>query len=176
MVVAIGPMRIRDATDADCDRIAAIWNPVIRDTAFTFTTEEKTPEGLRAMLAAKRASGHPFLVVETAGEVTGFATYGQFRAGPGYAGTMEHTVICAEAARGRGAGRALMAALEARARACGVRILVAGVSADNPAGIAFHARIGFAEVARLPGVGWKWGRARDLVLMQKTLLPGKGLD
>ena len=47
--------------------------------------------------------------------------------------------------------------------------MIAGVSAENPDGVAFHAKVGFAEVARLPEVGYKFGRWMDLVLMQRFL-------
>ncbi|MBI1220114.1 MAG: GNAT family N-acetyltransferase [Rhodobacteraceae bacterium] len=159
---------IRPATAADCAAIAAIWNPIIRDTAITFTDVEKTEAGLAQMLAEKAGAGFPFLVAE-AGGLLGFATYGTFRNGPGYARTMEHTILLAPHAKGRGVGRVLMAALEDHARARGIHTLWAGVSAENPAARAFHAAIGYAEVAVLPEVGWKFGRWLDLVLMQKML-------
>ena len=162
---------IRPATAADCAAIAAIWNPVIRDTLVTFTTAEKTVEGLAETLSEKAAAGHAFLVAEDAGGLAGFATYGQFRAGPGYARTMEHSVILAPAARGRGLGRALMAALEDQAAAGGAHSIFAGVSGANPEGRAFHAALGYCEVAVLPEVGFKFGRWLDLVLMQKILPP-----
>jgi phosphinothricin acetyltransferase len=62
-----------------------------------------------------------------------------------------------------------MAAAGDAARAGGIHSLFAGVSAGNPAGMAFHAAVGFAEVARLREVGRKFGRPMDLVPMQKFL-------
>jgi len=160
---------IRPARAADCAAIAAVWNPVIRDTPITFTTAEKTAEGLAATLAEKAAAGHGFFVAEAAGRIVGFATYGQFRAGPGYARTMEHTVLLAPEGRGLGLGRALMAVVEDHAAAGGAHSIFAGVSAANPQGRAFHAALGYREVAVLPEVGFKFGRWLDLVLMQKIL-------
>lgn len=149
--------------------VAGIWNPVIRDTAITFNSVEKDENELVRLIVGRADSGHGFFVAEEAGEVLGFATYAQFRGGAGYARTMEHTVMLAENARGKGLGLALMTAIEDHARAREVHSMIAGVSAENLAGIAFHARIGYDEVARVPRVGWKFDRAIDLVLMQKIL-------
>jgi phosphinothricin acetyltransferase len=160
---------IRPALPTDCGQIAAIWNPVIRDSFVTFNAVEKTGEELRATLEDKARADFPFLVAEAEGRVLGFATYGQFRGGVGYARTMEHTIILAPEARGRGLGRTLMAAIEDHARARGAHSMIAGVSGANPPGIAFHAALGYAEVAVLPEVGFKAGRWLDLVLMQKLL-------
>ena len=162
-------MTIRPARRADFAAILAIWNPVIRDTAVTFSSEEKTADGLAAMIADRRAAGREFLVAEADGQVAGFATYAQFRAGNGYAHAMEHTIILAPGAQGRGLGRALIAAVEDHARAGGAHTLFAGVSGENAAGIAFHDRVGFRTVARIPEAGRKFGRWLDLVLMMKFL-------
>ena len=160
---------IRHATEADAAAIAAIWNPIIRDTAITFNAAEKSDNDIAAMIRTRQADGHGFLVVEEGAKVIGFATYAQFRGGVGYARTMEHTILLSPGAQGRGLGRALMAALEDHARKGGAISLFAGVSAENPAGRAFHAAMGFAEVAILQRVGFKFGRTMDLVLMQKFL-------
>lgn len=162
-------MRLRDALASDATAIAAIWNPVIRDTAATFSTTEKTAQGLAEEIATRQSEGKAFLVAEAAGVILGFATYFAFRGGPGYRFTMEHTVILSPEAQGRGVGRALMAALEDHARGAKVHSMFAGVSGDNPDGIGFHAALGYGEVARLPQVGHKFGRWMDLVLMQKIL-------
>jgi phosphinothricin acetyltransferase len=110
-------------------------------------------------------------VAEAEGAVCGFVTAGQFRAGPGYAYTWEHSVHVAPSAHGLGHGRALMAAIEADLSTRGAHSLIAGVAGENRDGVAFHAALGYREIARLPEVGWKFGRWHDLVLMQKMLVP-----
>ena len=158
-------MIVRPAVNADAVQLMAIQNPVIRETAITFNSVERTEADFHAAIRDLPC----FLVAEEAGEVLGFASYVQFRRGVGYARTVEHTIVLADAARGRGVGRALMAAVEDHARAAGMGSIWAGVSGENPAGVAFHGRLGYEEVARLPGVGFKFGRWMDLVLMRKWL-------
>ena len=168
-------MTVRPATEADAARIAALWNPVIRVTDITFNPVEKSESDVREILAQRAADGHGADVSRQGVQrdllplVEGFATYFQFRGGRGYARTMEHTVILDPAVRGRGLGRALMEAVEDHARQGGAHSIFAGVSSGNPAGIAFHAALGYREVAVLPEVGWKFGRLLGLHLMQKIL-------
>ena len=111
-----GTLDIRPAGLEDIQAILDIWNPVLRDDLATFNPVEKTPEDIADMIAQKSQAGHPLLVGLVAGQVAGFATYGAFRNGMGYAHTMEHTIYLAPSAQGRGLGRALMQALETMAR------------------------------------------------------------
>ena len=156
---------IRKGRPGDAGQIADFWNPLIRETLVTFSPLERSEAEIGTMIESREA----FLVAEVEGVVLGFATYAQFRGGPGYAFTQEHTVILSPAAWGRGTGRALMLAIEDAARQHGHHALIGGVSGSNPAGIAFHAALGYAEVGRMPQVGWKFGQWHDLVLMQKLL-------
>jgi phosphinothricin acetyltransferase len=156
---------VRQATAADVAAVAAIWNHYIRDTAVTFNAQEKTVAEVAALIEGRPA----FFVALDQDRVAGFATYGQFRGGLGYARTMEHTIQLAPGMSGRGHGRALMTVVETHARTGGAHSMFAGVSGENPEGRAFHARLGYAETAILPKVGWKFGRWMDLVLMQKFL-------
>lgn len=158
-------MTVRQAMADDAEAVAAIWNHYIRETAVTFNAQEKSAEEIAALIRTRPA----FFVALDQGRVAGFATYDQFRGGVGYARTMEHTIQLAPGASGRGHGRALMRAVEDHARTGGAHTMFAGVSGENPEGRAFHARLGYAETAVLPAVGWKFGRWMDLVLMQKFL-------
>ena len=164
-------MIIRPCKRQDLPAVQVLWNDTIEQTLITFTAEHKTLEGLTALLDVRRAAGHGFFVAEVDGDVAGFATYGQFRGGDGYARTMEHSISLSNAVRGRGVGRALMGDMEAHAAVAGVHSMWAGVSGANPAGRDFHAALGYREIATLPEVGHKWGQWLDLTLRQKVLSP-----
>lgn len=162
-------MIIRAAEHRDADDISKIWNVYIHDTSVTFTTAEKTPEIIATVLKDKEQTGLPFFVAEEDGKVLGFATFGPFRAGPGYVHTMEHSIMLIDAAKGHGTGRALMTAIEKYACRNNIHSLVAGISAENPNAIAFHHAIGFKKVGHVAQAGHKFGRWMDLILLQKML-------
>jgi L-amino acid N-acyltransferase YncA len=153
---------IRPATPADAPALAALWNPWITDTAFTFASLPKSAQDVAQMIATRPA----FFTTDT---VQGFATYSQFRSGNGYATCMEHTVILSPQAHGNGLGRALMQAVESHARQNGAHQMIAGISAENPTAITFHSKLGYHHTATIPQAGYKFGRFIDLVLMQKFL-------
>ncbi|KNG94097.1 GNAT family N-acetyltransferase [Pseudaestuariivita atlantica] len=159
---------LRPATRDDAEAMAAIWNPIIRDTTITFTTEEKTLRALRADIYLRSEARRPWILAET-DTVLGFAGLAPFRDGPGYARTLEYTLYLAPEARGVGLGSRLLAEIEDRAAGLGARVLIGGVSGDNAAALAFHRRHGFEIEVTLPRVGWKFGKALDLVLFHKYL-------
>lgn len=162
-------MILRDAEAGDLAAIAEILNLEIRSGTASWTETPKTPDDMARWFGARTARGHPVLVAEDGGEVLGYASYGPFRAGEGYRETVEHSVYVARPARGRGIARLLMERLIAHARASGLTRLVGGVSADQPASMDLHRRLGFEEQGRLKGVGIKRGKRLDLVLMVLAL-------
>ena len=164
-------MIIRDATDDDIAAIVAIFNHAVRDTTAVFSSLEATIPARAAWVADRRTKGMPVLVAEADGRVIGFASYGEFRAFPGYRHTVEHSVYVEPAAQRLGAGRALMEALIGRAMAGGLHVMVGGIDADNAASLALHRALGFVETGRMPEVGAKFGRWLTLVFMQLRLSP-----
>jgi phosphinothricin acetyltransferase len=101
--------------------------------------------------------------------VVGFASFGEFRAWPGYRYTVEHSVHVRADRRGAGVGSALMRQIIDAARRQQKHVLIAGVDAENAASIRFHERLGFERVAHFRQVGFKFGRWLDLVFLQLML-------
>ena len=65
----------------------------------------------------------------------------------------------------RGLGRALLAAVIARARGAGKHAMVAAIEAGNAPSIRLHESLGFVPVGTMPQVGQKFGRWLDLALL-----------
>ena len=160
---------IRDAQPRDMPQIAAILNAEILGGTASWLLTPQDEAQVAAWYATRREGGHPVLVAEIGGDVAGYAALGPFRLAEAYRYTAEQSLYVGEAHRRRGAGGALLTALEARARLNGLHALVAAIGSENAASIALHAAHGFAETGRMPKVGRKFGRWLDLVLMQKLL-------
>jgi L-amino acid N-acyltransferase YncA len=160
---------IRPATEADIPAILAIYNDAVLHTAAIWNDDVVDLDNRLAWFAARRAQGFPVLVAVEGDEVLGYASYGDFRAFQGYRLTVENSIYVASAARGKGAGTALLGALVEHAAQSGKHVMVAGIEAGNDVSIRLHARHGFVETARMPELGIKFGRYLDLVFMQKTL-------
>ncbi|WP_035830411.1 GNAT family N-acetyltransferase [Kaistia adipata] len=160
---------IRPATEADIPAILAIYNDAVLNTAAIWNDDVVDLDNRLAWFAARQGQGYPVLVAVEGGDVLGYASYGDFRAFQGYRFTVENSIYVASAARGKGAGTALLGALVEHAAANGKHVMVAGIEAGNEVSIRLHARHGFVETARMPELGFKFGRYLDLVFLQKTL-------
>jgi len=168
------PPTIRDATAEDLGTILELNNLLIPVDSTAWTERLETIDERRAWFAHKQADGWPVLVAEAEGRVVGFCTYGEFRENrrwEGYRFTAELTIHVDPSSHGTGVGRSLMEALVERARADGLHTLVAAVDGANAGSIRFHERLGFVETARMPEIGFKFGRWLDLVLLQRAVDP-----
>jgi L-amino acid N-acyltransferase YncA len=163
---------VRAASQADLPGILAIYNDVIATSTAVYTSEPATIEERRAWFAARSTQGFPVLVTVDAGEVLGFASFGEWRgAWPGYRYTVEHSVHVRHDVRGQGVGRSLVEALFPLALALGKHVMIGGIDAANDASIRFHARLGFERIASFREVGHKFGCWLDLIFMQRFLDP-----
>jgi len=166
----IGPL-IDNASRDDLAQILAIYNEVIRNSTAVYSEEEFTPARGEVWFDGKIAHGFPMIVARDASGVTGFGSFGEFRAWPCYRHSVEHSVHVRLDRRGQGVGRALVVDLMARASAMGKHVMIAGIDADNAVSIGLHRSLGFTNVGHFHEVGFKFGRWLDLAFMQCILPP-----
>jgi len=161
---------ITDATAADLPEIQAIYAHHVLHGTGTFEEVPPSLEEITARHAAGIAAGYIWLVAKDATGVLGYAYYGAFRARSAYRFIAEDSVYVREDQRGQGVGKALVAALLARAEAAGIRQMLALIGdSDNIGSIGMHASLGFTRTGVMRAVGWKFARWLDVVIMQKPL-------
>ncbi|MBB3173607.1 phosphinothricin acetyltransferase [Endobacter medicaginis] len=165
----MGSIDLRHATDADLPALLAIANHAITHTTANWSREPTTLDERAAWLARQAAGNFPILVADRAGTVLGYASYGPFHPKDGYDRTVEHSVYVTPDAQGQGLGRRLLEAMIDHATRRGMHAMIGLVAADNTGSLALHRACGFTETARLPEVGFKFGRWLDLVYVHRLL-------
>jgi phosphinothricin acetyltransferase len=160
---------ISHASRQDLAEILNIYNDVIRNSTAVYTEVELSETAGAAWLDAKIAGGFPVLIARDASGVTGFGTFGEFRAWPCYRHSVEHSVHVRPDRRGLGIGKKLVAELMNLALSMRKHIMIAGIDADNAVSIRLHESLGFSNVGHFHEVGFKFGRWLDLVFMECRL-------
>ena len=152
----------------DAAACAAIYAPYVADTSVSF--EELPPTAQEFAEQIERSSRtHPWLVLERAGHVVGYAKASPHRTFAAYRWAAEVGIYVDPAHQGRGAGRRLYVALFELMTRQGLRIACAGISLPNDASIALHRALGFEHVGTYRGIGWKAGAWRDVSWWQLRL-------
>ena len=162
---------LRMARPGDADAMLEIYAPYVEQTTASWEYETPSLAEFTGRLREHLDAGFPWLVAEEGGAVLGYAYAGRFAARRGYDWDAEATVYLSAAAHRRYVGTALYTALLALLRKQGYINCFALITHPNPASAAFHARLGFAEVARLPHAGYKHGQWLGLSYYQRTLQP-----
>jgi phosphinothricin acetyltransferase len=154
---------VRPAVAADAPVIAEIFNQGIAERGATFETREQTPDGVAALLEARRVA----LVAELGGTVAGFAWAGSYDdAHDYYAGVGEATMYVERSARRAGVGTTLIRALADAAAQGGFHKLVGKVFTSNEPSLELLRRCGWREV----GVHHRHGRLdgdwKDVIVVE----------
>ena len=153
----------------DAAAIAAIYNEGIADRVATFETEPRSATDIAVWFTGE----HPVVVAET-GETgpVAFAASFPYSSRPCYRGVGEFSVYVRRDYRGRGAGRAVLAALMEAAATRGMHKLTSRVFPENAASRALLKGLGFEEIGIHRRHGQLDGRWRDCVIVERLLDKG----
>ena len=157
----------------DWPAVGQIYGEGIATGQATFETElpdwEKWDGGHRRdcrLVARERIASDQLIPVDKL-RVLGWAALSPVSGRRVYGGVAEVSVYVAQAARGRGVGKALLRALVEESEAHGIWTLQAGIFPENAASVALHKACGFREVGvrrRIGRLGDVW---KDVLLFER---------
>lgn len=158
---------IRSATELDAAAIAAIYAPIVRDTAISF--ELDAPADAEMARRIRDKTRFPWLVDEVDGAVVGYAYASSFRERAAYDWCTEVTVYVGATARRTGAATRLYRALFRLLELQGYAMAYAGIVLPNAASVGFHEAMGFTRVGTFSRAGFKFGGWHDLGFWERPL-------
>ncbi|MER7759208.1 N-acetyltransferase family protein [Streptomyces sp. NPDC097619] len=153
--------RIAPMLPEHAEQVLAIYRSGIDEGDATFET---TAPGWREFDAAKLPDHR--LTALDGDRVLGWAAVVPVSDRCVYAGVVEHSVYVHPDARGRGVGRALLAALLDSTVAAGIWTVQSGIFPENTASLALHRSAGFRVVGTRERIGRHHGVWRDVVLVE----------
>jgi phosphinothricin acetyltransferase len=169
--VPAAALTTRLATLDDAPAIAEIYNQGIEERIATFETEPRTTEQIVAAIR-ERGEHFPTVVAEWDGTVVAWASASLYRSRPCYAGIGEYSVYVHRAARGIGAGKAVLEALFEESAARGLWKLTSRIFPENVASLALCRATGFREVGVYRRHAKLEGEWKDCVIVEKLIGEG----
>ena len=164
-------IHVRMAMPEDATAIAAIYAPHVLHGVASFEVDVPEPAEILRRRAVVLEHGLPYIVAEIGGEIAGYSYASHFRPRAAYRFTVENSVYVAERFQRCGVARQLMHQLMRQCAHAGMREMIA-IIADpwvSTASVALHRSLGFCEVGLLRGVGEKFGKILDVLIMQGSL-------
>ena len=146
---------VRLAQPADAPALAAIYAQSM-EAPTTFELVAPTPREM-AERVAKVLKVMPWLVLERAGRVAGYAYACPHRERAAYRWSLDTSVYIDAAHARSGAGRTLYGVLFKLLRLQGYYVAHAGITLPNPGSVALHESFGFEPVGIYHDVGFKLG-------------------
>jgi phosphinothricin acetyltransferase len=146
----------------DWDAVRAIYLEGIATRNATF--EQTAPEWKQWDEGHLRSCR---IVARLDSEVVGWTALSPVSKRRVYAGVVEESVYVAERARGRGIGKALLAAVVEASEREGIWMIQTGIFPENAASIELHKKVGFRVVGVREKIGAMNGQWRDVVFMER---------
>jgi L-amino acid N-acyltransferase YncA len=166
-------VQIRLATERDGEAVAAIYRPVVAETAISFETT--LPDGVEmARRIDDTLRSYPWLVCDVDGRTAGYAYAARHRVRGAYQWSVDTSAYIDERYRRRSIGRGLYTSLFAILAAQGYFNAFAGIALPNPASVGLHESMGFEPIGVYRRVGYKLDRWHDVGWWQLTLKQHEG--
>ena len=164
----IDEITIRPVTEADAEKLLAIYAPYVTDTFVTYEYTVPTVEEFRERIR-NTLQTYPYFAAVENGRIIGYAYASAFHPRRAYLWSAEATVYLERGVRGRGVGRLLYERLEETLKQQNVQNVNACIAYPNPQSIAFHEKMGYRMVGAFHQCGYKFDTWYDMVWMEKHI-------
>ena len=172
MVEKLSEIIVRPSVENDVSAMLAIYSHHIQRGLGEFDVEPLHPDDIKRRRKNMLNRRLPHLVANLDGTVVGYAYAVPFRKRPAYRYAVKNSIYVHQDHLHAGVGRKLLPALIEACTEAGFRQMIAYIDAGNVPSLYLHEAFGFARVGELKGVGFKYGRWTDIVLMQRPLGSG----
>ena len=163
---------VRSSTEDDVPAMVAIYTHHIQRGLGEFDVEPLHPEDIKRRRKNMLKRRLPHLVADLTGMVIGYAYAVPFRKRPAYRYAVKNSIYVHPDHLHSGVGRKLLPALIDACAAAGYRQMMAYIDAGNTPSLSLHEAFAFERIGVLKGVGFRYGRWTDSILMQRALGPG----
>lgn len=160
---------VRPSTEDDVPAMLAIYTHHIQRGLGTLDIEPLHPDDIKRRRKNMLKHRLPHVVAELDRTVIGYAYAVPFRKRPAYRYAVKHSIYVHPEHLHSGVGRKLLPALIEACAAAGYRQMIAYIEAGNAPSLSLHEAFAFERAGVLKGVGFKYGRWTDSVLMQRAL-------
>jgi len=169
MLETLREIIVRPSVEDDVPAMLAIYIHHIQRGLGEFDVEPLHPDDIKRRRKNMLKRRLPHLVAELNRLVIGYAYAVPFRKRPAYRYAVKNSIYVHPDHLHAGVGRKLLPALIDACAGAGFRQMIAYIDAANTPSISLHQAFAFAHAGLLKGVGFKYGRWTDVVLMQRAL-------
>jgi len=159
-------LKLRPARREDLDAITEIYNEAIIKTVATFDTKPKTHENQEKWFG-DHGSKNPIHVADLNGVIVGWVSLSKWSDRCAYSDTAEISLYVREEYQGKGIGRRLLEAIIKEGKKTGLHTIIARITEGNESSLHLHRSVGFTDIGIMKEVGKKFGKRRDVYIMQK---------
>jgi phosphinothricin acetyltransferase len=167
-----GGLVVRPSTENDVAAMIAIYTHHITRGLGDVDIEPTQADDIKRRRKNMLRRRLPHLAAERDGMIVGYAYAVPFRKRPAYRYAVKHSIYVHPGHVGTGIGRRLLPTLIEACASAGYRQMFAYIDADNVASLSLHEAHGFRRAGLLEGVGFKYGKWSDSVLMQRAIGAG----
>ncbi len=162
--------QVIEVKSEDLEEVTDIYNYYVISSASTFDNEIQETEKIKHKFEKLLSQKMPIIIAKIDKKVVGYAYASPYRQRWGYRYSVEDSIFVHKDYIRKGIGESLLQELIKKVKVLGFKQIVAIIGdSTNIASIKLHRKLGFQIVGKMPGIGKKFNKWLDNVIMQKPL-------